>query len=120
MYRVLNIAIATILLLNAFSLSLVQFSFELNREYIAANLCIEKDNEISICKGQCFLKDQLNRADNRQEQGESTSVVLATFFVPHKLVTNFQLPTLPGLSLSSFVASCYSHLLVFHLFHPPR
>ncbi len=41
-------------------------SFHLNRDFIAENLCINRFDKIPVCKGQCFLNDQLDK-----EQKES-------------------------------------------------
>lgn len=37
--------------------------FNLNREYIAEVLCINKGEPLQTCHGQCFLKTNLNLAD---------------------------------------------------------
>lgn len=37
--------------------------FNLNREYIAEVLCINKEEPLQTCHGQCFLKTNLNVAD---------------------------------------------------------
>lgn len=55
---------ATILILSLltfqFSELLVYVSFKLNQEYIANNLCVEKDMEGSTCEGCCQLKKRMN------------------------------------------------------------
>jgi hypothetical protein len=38
--------------------------FQLNRDYIAEFLCINKEKPITTCYGQCFLKKNLNLTDN--------------------------------------------------------
>jgi len=43
-----------------FSELLVYISFKMNQDYIAKNLCIEKDVEGSTCKGCCQLKKRMN------------------------------------------------------------
>lgn len=48
----------------------VLISFFMHREKIAKELCIEKDNEKSCCKGSCQLKKELNKVE--KEAGEST------------------------------------------------
>ncbi len=39
----------------------------LNRDYIAKNLCINKDKPKSCCKGKCHLVKQLNKTNNSNE-----------------------------------------------------
>lgn len=36
----------------------------LNRDYIAKNLCVNKDKPKSCCKGKCHLVKQLNKTNN--------------------------------------------------------
>lgn len=38
--------------------------FYLQRDHIAATLCVNKDKPVSMCKGQCFLKKHLALADD--------------------------------------------------------
>lgn len=46
---------------------LVYFSFKINQEYIAKNLCVEKDVEGSTCKGCCQLKKKLEDQQQTKE-----------------------------------------------------
>lgn len=40
--------------------SIIFVHFKINQEYIAANLCVEKDIEESTCAGNCQLKKKLD------------------------------------------------------------
>ena len=42
-------------------------SFTINQDYIAANLCINRFAAIPICKGSCYLDNQLKQ-DQKQQQ----------------------------------------------------
>jgi hypothetical protein len=42
--------------------------FELNRNYIAANLCINRFESIPVCKGSCVLEQQLNKNEEQQQK----------------------------------------------------
>lgn len=42
-------------------------AFKINQDYIAANLCINRFEAIPICKGSCYLENQLNQ-DQQQQQ----------------------------------------------------
>lgn len=44
---------------------MVYLSFKINQDYIAKNLCVEKDVEGSTCKGCCHLSKKVNE---QQEQ----------------------------------------------------
>jgi len=41
--------------------------FELNRNYIAANLCINRFESIPVCKGSCVLEKQMNEFGQQQQ-----------------------------------------------------
>jgi hypothetical protein len=41
--------------------------FQVNRDYISKNLCVNRRNPISCCKGTCFLNKAL-QDDERQQQ----------------------------------------------------
>jgi hypothetical protein len=44
--------------------------FQVNRDYIAQVLCINKEKPITMCYGQCFLDKSLDLADDRNsDQG---------------------------------------------------
>jgi hypothetical protein len=43
-------------------------AFEINRDYIAANLCINRFEAIPVCKGSCFLEKQLNENEKQQQK----------------------------------------------------
>lgn len=51
---------------------LTALSFELNRDFIARNLCINKSNPDSPCKGCCYLKKEIeqNRAHQSSNSGQ--------------------------------------------------
>lgn len=43
--------------------------FQLNRDYIAEVLCINKEKPMNMCNGQCFLDKNLDVADGASEEG---------------------------------------------------
>ncbi|PVD53610.1 hypothetical protein DC498_03580 [Terrimonas sp.] len=45
----------------------IMLSFKINQDYIAANLCINRFEAIPVCKGSCYLENQLNQ-DQKQQQ----------------------------------------------------
>lgn len=46
----------------------VIISFKLNQEYIAKNLCENRFDESSTCKGKCYLKKQLQKQDTEESK----------------------------------------------------
>ncbi len=49
--------------------------YELNKEYIAQNLCVNKDKPELQCNGKCYLKKQLDKTDqNSKTDNKSNSL----------------------------------------------
>lgn len=53
-----------------FSRLFVFASFELNRDYIAAELCVNKDKPQLHCNGQCYLSKKLEEAAKKEKKQE--------------------------------------------------
>ncbi|WP_129715767.1 hypothetical protein [Pedobacter sp. SYP-B3415] len=51
-----------------FSMSFVFAGFELNRDYIAKTLCVNRDKPELNCKGKCFLMDKVRKAQQKEDQ----------------------------------------------------
>lgn len=92
------------------------------KEYVANNLCIEKEVEDSCCKGKCFVngdadesKDDdsaisANRSDNKTEQEKIHKIETFTFGLSSNII--------------SLLHICYQEKYlsetIFRVFHPPR
>ncbi len=58
------------LLMQNISNLLIVANFQLNRDYIAKNLCIKKEEVNNCCKGSCHLTKQLENDKKKQEKSE--------------------------------------------------
>lgn len=100
---------------------LIYFQFKINQEYVAQNLCINRDQPITTCYGSCYLKEKLKQNPvNQEEQPVILTVFEHPVFVQGQLYDlvkpaffYFDLPAhyLEQLSPSSFI---------FSIFHPPK
>ncbi len=103
-------------------LSIVAY-YEYNRQYIAANLCENRDKPQLKCCGKCYLRKQLKKADDGADRSgpagkgqwsESSAFILPEIVVMHQLLFAF------------FARPCgyYQQSLVVHVsgavFHPPQ
>lgn len=52
---------------------LVFTGFELNRKYIAAELCVNKNRPELNCNGKCYLMKKLKQAQDKEEKQERQS-----------------------------------------------
>lgn len=64
MKRITSIGLILLLSLQCFYKLGVITYFNLNRQYIAEVLCINKEEPIPVCQGSCFLKKNLDLADD--------------------------------------------------------
>ncbi|WP_143087601.1 hypothetical protein [Chitinophaga sp. YR627] len=100
----------------------VMFEFYLNQEYIAQNLCVNKDKPQLHCNGRCHLKKQLNeeekrdqnnperRTDNRSEIFYDASFYVADLTPAYTtLHTHYNNPACIGTPVDQ----------AFTIFHPP-
>lgn len=100
----------------------VKFSFELNRSYIAKNLCENRFKPELKCGGQCYLMKKL--AEKQKQQKENTSerieVFVATPFSQEKpefcFENHFILPS--NHYNSTFLSFTFQECLL-STFHPP-
>ena len=57
-----------LVLIGTFSDAFIYITFKLNQDKIAEELCINLDEPELMCKGKCFLDDQLARINTSQPQ----------------------------------------------------
>lgn len=45
--------------------------YRINREYIAENLCVNRDKPMLNCNGQCYLAQKLKAAEEKEQKSNS-------------------------------------------------
>ncbi|HWY13437.1 MAG TPA: hypothetical protein VN026_19065 [Bacteroidia bacterium] len=95
-------------------------NFEMNRTFIAKNLCEKKNERNNCCKGSCQLKKQL-ADDDKKEQAPSNNLKEVKEF---QLFCQQQLPhafILPLMFERNFITyqSTKTKGVAFSVFHPP-
>lgn len=60
--------------LNVFLQSIILLNFKINQEYIALNLCKEKDVEESTCNGNCQLMKSMEVIEKSTPSQDDTSI----------------------------------------------
>jgi len=68
--RAAAIFILFALMLTNFSRLFIYGSFELNRKYIATELCENRDKPELQCNGKCYLSKKLKQAEEREKKEE--------------------------------------------------
>ena len=100
----------------------IYLDFNLRRDYIANVLCINKDEPVTVCNGQCYLNNQLKKAKNSQDQEKSTvpnQIGYSFYFEPDKSYSFgthyfFYQPSYPAYEAKAGIS------LTSDIFHPPQ
>lgn len=64
-----------------FQAALPVIGYQLNKEYIASELCENKDVVASCCEGSCYLDKKIKKAQEDEEQSPSLRVELITEYI---------------------------------------
>ncbi len=60
------------IVLQSSSKLIILINFQINKEYISKNLCVQKNIKGNCCKGSCHLKKELKEDDKKQENPTSS------------------------------------------------
>ena len=123
MKRALAIILVVLMSVQCFYKLGVITYFNLNRDYIAKVLCINKEEPITMCYGQCFLKRNLGLPDQPvSEQSRAPKTATQNVEFPAFLLSELQCP-FPGAPVTGEQDTFYHHnFSLAHIrvpFHPP-
>lgn len=97
--------------------------YQLNKEYIADVLCINRDKPELQCQGKCFLTDQLKK-DNQSDKKGVPATQQQKIDFPSFLICvyqfKFHLPEIQEGMDILMESSFFSPLRSSGIFHPPR
>lgn len=79
--RITAVILSFALLLNTVSQAWILLSFEVNHDFIAEYICVEKDDINNHCQGGCFLKDKLEK--DQQEKQDLRDIRWGEFVLYH-------------------------------------
>ncbi len=71
--RIYSIFFLAVLILYVLRPVMPFIEYALNKDYIAKNLCINRDKPKSCCQGKCHLKKQLAKSDESSDTAKSES-----------------------------------------------
>jgi hypothetical protein len=96
--------------------------FNFNREYIAEVLCLNKEKPMQSCHGQCFLKTNLNLAEESPSKSAEVPItkqqIEFPLFIISELAYNFRVvSTTTEESSHYYLVTSLGHLPI--LFRPP-
>lgn len=96
--------------------------FYLQRDYIAKNLCVNRFDAIPICKGQCFLNNELNKNQRNQEKNfpdlkfKEIQLFISNISLPKICVTQQDGEIITFQHTKEYPLSIF----LFSVFHPPK
>ncbi|HEY4798797.1 MAG TPA: hypothetical protein VII99_06935 [Bacteroidia bacterium] len=67
MKKVIAIVLAAGILFQSFSKVIIFFNYEVNKDFIAQNLCVNRNKPQMHCNGLCHLKKQFAKAEKQEE-----------------------------------------------------
>lgn len=108
-----------VILSTQFSELMVFVSFKMNQDYIAENLCVEKDMEDSTCMGCCQLEKRINeQQENKKEFPEQQNFKHDfTFYITSSDLTHF---VNSRSTLQHGYSKIYKYTLKQDIFRPPK
>lgn len=97
--------------------------YQANIDYVAQELCENKDKPQMQCNGKCYLKKQLAKVDQQQQDEQQAPAKKIKSELPEFLatVTEINLTYHTDLSIVSYAIykSHYKFEIVADIFHPP-
>lgn len=69
MYRAVFVVFLSLLvLLQTLNQTGILLAFKFRQEYIAKNLCVQRDKKVNTCNGKCHLKKELKKAAEQDKE----------------------------------------------------
>ncbi|AWW00713.1 hypothetical protein [Arcticibacterium luteifluviistationis] len=119
------LSLLTLLLVKAMVVPAIFFNYELRKDFIIENFCVNKERPELNCDGQCYLAKQLKAAQEHDENEATATFVdklLGFECVSGNADWHFS-QTVVITELQGLIAG-HQHLngseLAFSIFHPPK
>ena len=99
---------------------IVVLDFQLNKNYIASALCVNRDKPRNCCHGKCFLKKQLQKEDDQGKSGIPVSKDKSdvSLYCEHVMPDNFNSQPAREKFCGYYLVKKYS-TVSSRIFHPP-
>jgi len=122
-YRGFAIVLLVMMVLNIFRFEIPYIEYDIFKDYIAHNLCVNKDKKDNCCQGKCFLNKQikLTNENNSANENNNSKKLLNTeakeFLSSHIIIPNAAEKTVsPQYFTEIFIIS----KIAFAIFVPPK
>ncbi|GAB3502962.1 hypothetical protein [Emticicia fontis] len=102
---------------------IIFFSYEFNKTYIIENYCINKNRPQLHCDGKCYLAQQLQAAQEKEENQSKIVVYklwLEIFYQASDITDKQPIKLTIHQSQNYLYQNNYHHSRIFSLFKPPQ
>jgi hypothetical protein len=109
------------LVIHSLSFAIIYASFKIQQDYIAANLCVKKDEPVNTCQGHCQLKKKIQEHEDQEEESPliREGVMSLSYLAP-----DFEFPFKLELSFINhrkiFLEPVFTTTAITEIFHPPK
>lgn len=107
--------------IQTFSKWITVLSYEINKDYIAKNICINREVQGNCCKGKCYLQKKLASDDDQQKpfnKTTDTKDIQSDFYLQELVRISFEIK--PAINhRSPFYINGISQEYIASVFQPP-
>jgi hypothetical protein len=122
MKKIVAIVLFLGVLFQSMSKLIVIVNFEIHRDYIAKNLCENRDKPKMCCKGKCQLRKQLNNTENEDTKNKISHRFTFDDYVCTD-IKPLQIRYIPETIIKTktgILSQEYSFDPLLSIFHPPQ
>jgi len=120
MKRLISAILILLLTTQAFSKWMIVLEFEINKEYIAANLCQNRNKPVLKCAGKCQLAKQMAEEEENSSAPSKTQLKFQEVtFSQQAAIVSVDVATSEVLDHCSFYTLHTIPEPYFPIFHPP-
>ena len=108
---------------SGFSQFAVYLGFQLNQDYIAKTLCVNKNRPELHCNGRCYLMSKLKLVNEKEKKQAAKDTLnrMATSFLHRVYTTSLQAPTAAFIAKhSTHYKFTYYSQYITTVFRPPK
>jgi len=122
--KTLSILLILFVLLSAFRDMVSLLSFQVNQRYIAENLCVNRDEPMTMCAGKCFFNQTIKKAHDRNESPKAPAPIedrpTIQYLIVEQLLNQEFHFSFYKKSTFFFEKRLIGILFIFDVFHPPQ
>lgn len=120
----ITLGFTLLMLVKAWVMPLVYLDYELRKEYIIANLCVNRDNPIVVCEGKCYIAKKIVDAKKQEERQAEQTYLANLLFQVMDTLTAFvfiaaEAKEMPVITTFGYEPPFAPGAAVRDIFHPP-